>query len=94
MPSTLALLGVYLSVSALRGLFIGPGLEALSGMDGEIWSGSFDFTALRPLNTQLYVSLRKWRWFSLFDLLLGLGVGGHFYFRRHEADPGKFPQKV
>ena len=74
--STLALLGVYLTVSALRSLFIGPGLDALAGMDGEIWSGSFDFTALRPLNIQFYVSLRKWRWFSLLDLLLGLGVLG------------------
>jgi len=72
--STLALLGVYLTMSALRGLFIGPGLEALAGMDGEVWSGNFDFTALRPVNIQFYVSLRKWRWFSLFDLLLGLGV--------------------
>ncbi len=72
--STLALLGVYLTVSALRGLFIGPGLEALAGMDGEIWSGKFDFTALRPLNIQFYVSLRKWHPFALFDLLLGLGV--------------------
>lgn len=76
LDSTLALLGVYLTVSALRGLFIGPGLDALAGMDGEIWSGSFDFTALRPINVQFYVSLRKWRWFALFDLLLGLGVLG------------------
>jgi ABC-2 type transport system permease protein len=74
--ATLALLGVYLTVSALRGLFIGPGLEALAGMDGEIWSGNFDFTVLRPVNTQLLVSLRKWRWFSLVDLLLGLSVLG------------------
>jgi ABC-2 type transport system permease protein len=74
LPSTLALLGVYLTVSALRGLFIGPGLESLSGMDGEIWSGAFDFTILRPVNTQFLVSLRKWRLFALFDLLLGLGV--------------------
>ena len=29
--ATLALLGVYLVVSALRGLFIGPSLEALAG---------------------------------------------------------------
>jgi ABC-2 type transport system permease protein len=76
LPSTLALLGVYLSVSALRGLFIGPGLESLSGMDGEIWSGAFDFTLLRPVNTQFLVSVRKWRWFALLDLLLGLGVTG------------------
>ena len=72
--STLALLGVYLTVSALRGLFIGPSLDALAGMDGEIWSGKFDFTLLRPVNTQFLVSLRKWRLFALFDLLLGLGV--------------------
>ncbi len=68
------LLGVYLIVTALRGLFIGPGLEALAGMDGEIWAGKFDFVLLRPMNTQALVSLRKWRLFSLFDLLLGLGV--------------------
>jgi ABC-2 type transport system permease protein len=74
LASTLALLGVYLTVSALRGLFIGPGLESLAGMDGEIWSGKFDFTVLRPVDTQFLVSLRKWRLFALFDLLLGLGV--------------------
>ncbi len=43
-------------------------------MDGEIWSGAFDFTALRPLNIQFYVSFRKWRWFFLFDLALGAAV--------------------
>jgi len=74
MNATLALLGVYLIVTALRGLFIGPGLEALAGMDGEIWSGKFDFVLLRPLDTQALVSLRKWRLYSLFDVLLGLGV--------------------
>jgi len=52
LASTLALLGVYLIVSALRSLFIGPGFEALAGMEGDIWSGKFDFTLLRPLNTQ------------------------------------------
>ncbi len=71
MPAALALLGVYLTVSALRGLFIGPGLESLAGMDGEIWSGAFDFTVLRPVDTQFLVSVRKWRLFALFDLRLG-----------------------
>jgi ABC-2 type transport system permease protein len=74
LTSTMALLGVYLLVSALRGLFIGPGLESLSGMDGEIWSGKFDFTVLRPVNIQFMVSLRKWRWFALFDIALAVGV--------------------
>lgn len=73
---TLGLLGVYLTVGALRSLFIGPSLEALAGMDGEVWSGQFDFTLLRPVSTQFLASFRKWRLFSLFDLVLGLGVLG------------------
>jgi ABC-2 type transport system permease protein len=72
--ATLALLGVYLVVSALRGLFIGPSLETLAGMEGDIWSGRFDFVLLRPIDTQFLVSLRQWRWFSLIDLALGVGV--------------------
>lgn len=74
--ATLSLLGVYLVVSALRGLFIGPSLEALAGMEGDIWSGRFDFTLLRPIDTQFLVSLRQWRWFALIDLALGVGVLG------------------
>lgn len=73
---TLAILGVYLTASALRRLFIGPSLDALAGMDGEVWSGAFDFTLLRPVNTQFLASFRKWRPLALFDLLLGLGVLG------------------
>ena len=61
LSATLALLGVYLIVGALRGLFIGPSLDALAGMDGEVWSGRFDFTLLRPVNTQFLASFRKWR---------------------------------
>ncbi len=74
--ATLALLGVYLTVSALRSLFLGPSLEALAGMDGEVWTGQFDFTLLRPVDTQFLASLRKWNPFALFDLVLGLGVLG------------------
>ncbi|MBK6326665.1 MAG: ABC-2 family transporter protein [Chloroflexi bacterium] len=74
--SALAVLGVYLTVSALRGLMMGPSLDALAGMDGEVWRGAFDFTLLRPVRTQFLVSVRKWRLFALFDLLLGLLVLG------------------
>jgi ABC-2 type transport system permease protein len=74
LPSTMALLGVYLTLGALRGLFIGPSLEALAGMDGEIWTGTFDFTLLRPVNAQFLASVRHWRPFALVDLMLGLGV--------------------
>jgi ABC-2 type transport system permease protein len=76
LASTLALLGVYLILSALRGLFIGPSLEALAGMDGEIWTGKFDFTLLRPVNAQFLASIRRWHPFALVDLGLGMGVLG------------------
>ena len=72
--STLTLLGVYLILSALRGICIGPSLEALAGLGGEVWDGRFDFTLLRPLNAQLFASIRYWRLFALVDLLLGVGV--------------------
>ncbi len=76
LAATLALLGVYLTVGALRSLFLGPSLDALAGMGGEVWTGQFDFTLLRPVNTQFLASFRKWQPFALFDLLLGLSVTG------------------
>ncbi len=76
LSSSLGLLGVYLTLSALRGLFIGPSLESIAGMDGEIWQGTFDFTLLRPLNQQFLVSFKKWEVFALLDLGLALSVLG------------------
>jgi len=72
--STMAILGVYLIINALRGIFINPGLDSLAGMDGEIWTGRFDFSLLRPVNTQFLITFRKWKLFTIFDLLLGFGV--------------------
>lgn len=72
--STVIVLGVYLVVSAIRDLFIGPSLEALAGMDGEVWQGTFDFTLLKPVPIQFLASFRKWRPFILFDLFLGFVV--------------------
>src|SRR5512143_2613174 len=72
--STLALLGVFLTINALRGWFIGPSLELLAGIEGDVWSGRFDYTLLRPINTQFFVSVRQWSWFAVIDLALGLGV--------------------
>jgi ABC-2 type transport system permease protein len=72
--STLALLGVYLTAGALRNLFIGPSLDSLVGMDGDVWSGRLDFTLLRPIDIQFFASLRRWRLFAGLDLSLALGV--------------------
>jgi ABC-2 type transport system permease protein len=74
--AALAVLGVYLVVSAVRGLFISPSLDALAGLGGEVWDGRFDFTLLQPVDLQFLVSTRHWRPLALFDLLLGLGVLG------------------
>jgi ABC-2 type transport system permease protein len=76
LPSALALLGVYLIIGALRSLFIGPSLDALAGLGGEVWTGRFDFTLLRPIDVQFQASLRYWRPLALVDLALGMGVLG------------------
>jgi ABC-2 type transport system permease protein len=72
----LALLGVYLTMDALRNLVLGPSLEALAGIGGEVGTGQFDFTLLRPANIQFLASLRHWHPLAILDLLLGLGVIG------------------
>lgn len=79
--STLVVLGVYLIMNALRSLFINPGLESLAGMDGEVWTGKFDFSLLRPVDTQFMVTFRKWRLFSLIDLFFGVLVTGIAIYR-------------
>jgi ABC-2 type transport system permease protein len=76
LPSAMALLGVYLLLTALRGLFISPSLESVAGMDGETWQRAFDFTLLRPVDKQFLVSFRYWRVLMLIDLALALGVLG------------------
>lgn len=63
-------------LSALRGLFIGPSLESLAGLDGDIWQGRFDFTLLRPVNVQFLASVCVWRLFASIDLLPGISTLG------------------
>jgi ABC-2 type transport system permease protein len=75
-PQTLALVGVYLFIGALRNLCFGPSLDALGGMDGDIWQGRFDFTLLKPASTQFLVSCRHWRVWAIFDLGLSFMILG------------------
>jgi ABC-2 type transport system permease protein len=72
--STLSILGVFMTLSALRSLFISPSLDALAGMDGDVWTGNLDYHILRPVDLQFVASFRHWRPFALFDLLLGVAV--------------------
>jgi ABC-2 type transport system permease protein len=74
LPSMLALLGVYLLINALRALFIGPSLDALAGIDGEVWDGRFDFVLPRPVGAQFVASFRYWRLWALVDVVLPVGV--------------------
>ena len=74
LPATVTLLGVYLIAEALRRLFIGPGLDSLAGLAGDLWTGRLDFTLLRPVNTQFLVTFREWRFLALFDLAIGASV--------------------
>jgi ABC-2 type transport system permease protein len=43
-------------------------------MDGEVWTGQFDYTLLRPVDVQFQASFRRWRPLAGIDLALGLGV--------------------
>jgi ABC-2 type transport system permease protein len=75
--AAMTILAVYLLMEALRSLVVAPSFEALAGMEGEIDRGLFDFTLLRPVDTQFFISLRHWNLFSLLDLGLALGVLGY-----------------
>ncbi len=70
-PQVLAVLGVYMVVDALKSLFIGPGLQSISGMDGDLWMGRFDFTLLKPVPVQFYVSFRNWNPWAVVDIAAG-----------------------
>lgn len=70
----LAVLGVYLLVGALRDLVIGPSLNQLAGLEGDLWRGTFDFVLLRPANTQFLVSVRQWQIFAVLDGVMALLV--------------------
>ena len=67
-------LSVALWRMGLRRLFIGPGIDSLAGLTGDLWTGRLDFTLLRPVNTQFLVTFREWRFLALIDLAVGAGV--------------------
>ena len=75
-PQALILLGVYSVVGTLLDINLWPSLNTMGGEDGEIWQGTFDFTLLKPVNTQFYVSFRSWDLWQFFDLLVGLIILG------------------
>lgn len=73
-PQSLILLGVYSIVGTLLDINLWTSLNTMGGEDGEIWLGTFDFTLLKPVNTQFYVSFRSWDLWQFFELLVGLSI--------------------
>jgi ABC-2 type transport system permease protein len=67
----LALLGIYFLMSGLIRMVIQPSMEEFLG---SVRKGTLDFTLTKPEDAQLLVSVQRVSIWSLFDLLLGLGV--------------------
>lgn len=74
MAETLAVLGVYMLVMAIKDLVIGPSMNKLGGMGGEIETGTFDYTLLKPISKQFYISLREWSPWSALHILVSISV--------------------
>ena len=75
-PQALTLLGFFLLISTLLDINLWISLNTIGGEDGEVWQGTFDFTLLKPINTQFYVSFCSWDLWMFFDLLIDLTVLG------------------
>ncbi len=71
---TLVVTGMFLLIQNLKNLFIGPSLNGISGLDGELWTGRFDFTLLKPVPTQFYISIQKWSPLVIIDLVISMAV--------------------
>jgi ABC-2 type transport system permease protein len=71
-PETFTLLAIYQLITALQNLVIEPSMVSLGGIDGDAWTGRFDYTLQAPVSTQFLVSFRKWRLWSFIDVSLSL----------------------
>ncbi len=68
----LAVTGTFMLIQSLKELFISPSLSSISGMDGELWTGGFDYTLLKPVSTRFYVSIRHWSPMAVFDIIISI----------------------
>ena len=74
MPETLVVLGVFMLIQSISGLAIAPSLDTIGGMGGELDSGTFDYTLLRPISKQYYVSFRNWSLWQFLHIGVSTGV--------------------
>jgi len=72
-PELLAVMGVYLLMNGIIQASIQPNMQRL--MD-DIQDGALDFALTKPVDAQIIVSVREFRFWQLTDLLVGLVVLG------------------
>ncbi|PJI06521.1 MULTISPECIES: ABC transporter permease [Clostridium] len=70
----LAVTGMFMFMQSFKNLFIAPSLSSISGLGGELWTGSFDFTLLKPIPIQMYISIKNWAPLTLIDLVISIIV--------------------
>ncbi|MEM1486162.1 ABC-2 family transporter protein [Oscillospiraceae bacterium PP1C4] len=71
---TLTVTGIFMFIQSFKNLFISPSLTSISGLGGELWTGSFDYTLLKPLPTRFYISIRNWSPLSMLDIIISIVV--------------------
>src|SRR5512140_559425 len=70
-PELLLVLGIYILMGGAINAFIQPNMERLLR---EIDNGALDFTLMKPVDSQVLVSMREFSLWSLADCLVGLVV--------------------
>lgn len=72
MYETLLVTGFFMLINGIKKFCIGPSLESISGLGGDIWTGKFDYTLLKPIPSQIYISINKWDPFAIVDILISI----------------------
>jgi len=80
-PELLAVMGVYMLMGGLIQAAIQPNMQRLMN---EIQDGTLDFALTKPVDGQVLVSIREFRFWQLTDVLVGLVVLGIAIFQIKE----------
>jgi ABC-2 type transport system permease protein len=72
-PELLMVMGIYILMGGVIGTFIQPNMNRLLS---EIGEGTLDFALIKPVDSQVLVSLRELSLWSLTDVIVGLVVAG------------------
>jgi ABC-2 type transport system permease protein len=70
-PELLAVMGIYMLVGGVIQSAIQPNMQRLMN---EIQDGTLDFALTKPVDAQILVSIREFRFWQLSDVLIGLVV--------------------